>query len=55
MKGDREKLKEIPLFPLNPSQAEINYQAADYFKLASWENNKQLGINTNLSIQLYVD
>lgn len=43
MKGDGEKLKEIPLFPLNLSQAEINYQATDYLNLSSQGNNKQTG------------
>ena len=43
MKGDRERQKEIPLFHLNLSQAEINYQATDSFNPCSRGNNKQTG------------
>lgn len=43
MKVDRKKEEEIPLFPLKLSQAEINYQATDYFNLCSRKDNQQTG------------
>lgn len=42
MKGDRIRQREIPLFHLNLSQAEINYQATSLIRV-SQENNKQAG------------